>query len=209
METQLPILYSFRRCPYAIRARMALYYANVKYEHREIELKNKPQSMLDISSKGTVPVFLLPNQTVIDESYQVMLWALEQQDSQSWFYGLDDKSQQAIESLVNANDYFKPQLDRYKYADRYPESDRYYRGQAEDFVLRLENCLTNSNYLISNQITLADIAIFPFIRQFAFVDKAWFDQSPYHALQQWLANFLENDLFTQVMHKHQLWKDVQ
>jgi len=200
----LPILYSFRRCPYAIRARMAIVYASINLELREVSLANKPAEMLSISPKGTVPVLQL-EERVIDESIEVMDWALAQSDPDNWL-ALDLQQQQ--QSLIEENDnQFKLWLDKYKYWDRHPEqSQQAYRSQAEKFISKLEKNLTQHSYLLGNKICMADIAIFPFIRQFAFVDKDWFDQADYPNLQQWLNKFLESHLFNQVMKKYSVWQ---
>jgi glutathione S-transferase len=202
----LPILYSFRRCPYAIRARMALHYAGVQVELREILLRDKPVSMLAASTKGTVPVLLLPEGTVLDESYDVMRWALEQHDPDGWW---SDSFEAEINELIQENDgKFKIHLDHYKYFDRYPEqSMEYYRSQAETFLAVLEKKLTTGRYLLGDSISIADVAIFPFIRQFSFVDKDWFDDVPYPNLQSWLDNFLGSNLFLSVMDKHTVWQE--
>jgi glutathione S-transferase len=200
----LPILYSFRRCPYAIRARMAIVYASINLEFREVSLANKPAEMLSISPKGTVPVLQL-EERVIDESIEVMDWAIAQSDPDNWL-ALDLQQQQ--QSLIEENDnQFKLWLDKYKYWDRHPEqSQQVYRSQAEKFISKLEKNLTQHSYLLGNKICMADIAIFPFIRQFAFVDKDWFDQADYPNLQQWLNKFLESHLFNQVMKKYSVWQ---
>ena len=200
----LPILYSFRRCPYAIRARMAIAYASINLEVREVSLANKPLEMTQISPKGTVPVLQLDNR-IIDESIEVMAWALEQSDPDNWLT-LDLEQQQ--QSLIEENDNsFKAYLDKYKYWDRFPEQPQQaYRGQAEQFISRLDKNLSEHRYLLGEKICMADIAIFPFIRQFAFVDKDWFDQANYPALQRWLSAFLESPLFAQVMKKHSVWQ---
>ena len=197
-----PILYSFRRCPYAMRARFALIYAGIQLEHREILLKNKPQAMLDVSPKGTVPVLVLEDVQVIDESLDIMLWALEQHDPDDWL----SHKEQAL-ALIDINDNtFKQWLDKYKYADRFPEySQNDYRSQAELFLQKLEQQLCQFTFLCGEQPILADFAIFPFIRQFAFVDKAWFDKAPYPKLQTWLNTHLESSLFEKVMYKHPVW----
>lgn len=201
-----PILYSFRRCPYAIRARMALNYAVVELELREILLRDKPRSMLRASAKGTVPVLVLPNGKVIDESADVMHWALEHNDPDCW---RRDVLSARTQALIEENDkVFKPKLDRYKYADRHPEHPRsYYRIEAEKFLLQLEQNLKLHRCLLDDEITFADVAIFPFIRQFALVDKPWFDQAPYPKLQVWLQSFLDSDLFLNVMTKHPVWRE--
>jgi len=199
---KLPILYSFRRCPYAIRARLAIKTSQVKVELREVLLKDKPKEMLAISPKGTVPVLLLPNDQVIAESKEIMLWALSQNDPNNWL----DNSQNAT-ALINHNDHqFKPHLDRYKYADRYPEKPReFYREQVVSFLNLLDQKLKVNPYLLADKISLADMAIFPFIRQCAFVDKHWFDQTSYSNLQKWLEKMLTSRLFNSVMEKYSKW----
>jgi len=192
----LPILYSFRRCPYAMRARMALKYSGINVEIREVKLSNKPQEMLNYSSKGTVPVLILSNAQVIDESLDIMLWAISQHDPNNW-------QLEEFKQLIDENDsVFKQYLDKYKYSVRYPEhSTEYYRQQGEVFLQQLEQNLAKHKYLLCDQITIADVAIFPFIRQYAHVDKQWFDQTPYRQLQTWFDEFLQSDLFNAIMKK--------
>lgn len=199
-----PIFYSFRRCPYAIRARLAIACSGLTVELREILLRDKPLAMLDISPKATVPVLQMLDGTVLDESLDIMLWALKQGDNKYW---LGEKYRTVTDSLINHNDgKFKYFLDRYKYADRYPEFPSfYYRQQAEEFLAELEQRLTQSAYLCTEHPTLADMAIFPFIRQFSMVDQQWFDSSPYRALQTWLQQWLKSPLFLSVMYKYQPW----
>ena len=197
-----PLLYSFRRCPYAMRARMALVYAQVDFELRDILLKDKPDSMLVYSPKGTVPVLVLPDQ-VIDESLDVMLWALKQNDENSWL-----NAQNQLELIELCDNEFKAQLDKYKYAARFEKSEEVYRNKAIWFLELLEKQLSEGRYLFSNNVSLADIAIFPFIRQFAFVDKAWFDSLPFIKLQSWLARHLNSYMFTKIMKKVNTWSDA-
>jgi len=201
----LPILYSFRRCPYAMRARLAIAYADVAVELREVELRNKPQAMLLISPKATVPVLQLEDGKVLDESLDIMLWALQQNDPEHW---LRAASLDHAQALIRGNDEsFKYYLDRYKYADRYPAySELYYRQQGELFLADLESLLTQSVFLCGEQFSLADAAILPFIRQFCAVDPAWFKVSPYPALRQWLSHFLASSLFERVMTKYPYWQ---
>ena len=202
----LPILYSFRRCPYAIRARMAIKYAGVPVELREVFLADKPPSMLAASPKGTVPVLVLPDGTVIDESVDIMHWALQHHDPDSWWpVGAGVEAQ----ALIEENDFgFKPHLDHYKYADRFPEhSQQHYRTEAEKFLVKLERRLQHQQYLAGDEYTFSDIAIFPFVRQFAFVDKPWFDQSTYPGLQRWLKSFIESQDFLGTMTKLPAWKE--
>nr|WP_087148141.1 glutathione S-transferase [Crenothrix polyspora] len=199
---RLPVLYSFRRCPYAMRVRLAIAYAGIAVEIREIQLKQKPMQMLALSPKGTVPVLQLPDGTVFEESLDIMRWALAQNDPDNWL-AFDTES----ENLIQWNDGdFKYYLDRYKYADRYPEfSERYYRHQAEIFLVELEGRLIHNPYLGGSRCCLLDVAIFPFIRQFAAVDSAWFAASDYQHLNNWLNGFLASDLFVSVMAKHPVW----
>lgn len=203
----MPILYSFRRCPFAIRARMTLAYAGVDLEIREVLLKDKPKSMLLASPKATVPVLVLADGTTIDESIEVMRWALKQNDADQWWR---KELQGLSEKLINECDFdFKKHLDHYKYADRYPEhSQLFYRNQAEVFLKRLEERLCCQRFLADAQLSIADVAIFPFIRQFAMVDKPWFDGAPYPRLQTWLEWFLQSELFLNVMTKYPVWQEA-
>lgn len=199
----LPVLYSFRRCPYAMRARMALKYSGLHCEVREILLRDKPDQMLNISPKATVPVLLLPDGRVIEESFDIMLWALRQNDPDNWMAG----SPQAA-SLIERNDgAFKNALDKYKYASRHPEHPQgKYRTEGETFLQLLNNLLEKNTFLLNDRPTLGDMALFPFIRQFAGVDRLWFDKTPYTPLKKWLQGHLESDLFNKVMNKRTPWK---
>ena len=199
----LPILYSFRRCPYAIRARMALVVTGVSVELREVLLRDKPLAMLEASAKSTVPVLVLPDGRIIDESLDVMSWALSRRDPEHWLRGeaANDRLIQACERN------FKPWLDRYKYADRYPEqSQGHYRGQAEVFLSDLEGRLSNGGFLTGNSVTFVDVALFPFVRQFAGVDPVWWRSAPYPRLRCWLEAWLASVLFTDAMVKHPPWQ---
>jgi len=202
-----PVLYTFRRCPYAIRARMALEYASITCELREVKLSNKPQAMINISSKGTVPVLQLVDGRVIDESLDIMLWALGQTDPDHWL----DLEKNDGRSLIDVNDQeFTQYLDQYKYFKRYPEhSQLYYREKAEKFIVVLETNLQEHQGigLVSIRQTLADVAIFPFIRQFAHVDWEWFSNSQYKNLISWLVKFEESELFLAVMDKYKPWQE--
>ncbi|WP_201547215.1 glutathione S-transferase [Psychrobacter sp. Pi2-1] len=206
MNTSLPRLYSFRRCPYAMRARLGLIFAELPVELREITLKNKPDQMLAISPKGTVPVLQLADGTVIEESAEIMMWALEQNDPQRL---LDKKVSSEANALIAQNDNeFKQWLDRYKYADRHPEMTQIeYRQKGEVFLQDLEALLTKNTYLLGNSVTAADIGIMPFVRQFAHVDRDVFYELPYPKLQLWLQHWLENPLFVQAMTKFQPWQE--
>lgn len=195
-------LFSFRRCPYAMRARMALRYAGVPVEIVEVSLKNKPAEMLALSPKGTVPV-LNADGVVIDESLQIMRWALAQNDPDDWLLAGDSFAALWMEKLIEGNDQiFKSALNRYKYAERYPEQPmEAYRTEGALFLQKLDELLEGRDYLMAEHPSLADIALLPFVRQFAHVDREWFAQTPYVRLQVWLQRFLESDLFTSVMKK--------
>lgn len=201
---QLPVLYSFRRCPYAMRARMALRYSGIQVDIHEVSLKDKPQAMLQISPKGTVPVLALPNGEVIDESLDIMRWALAQHDPEDWLMTGEAALGQEAEVLIAENDgAFKQALDGYKYATRLPEHPaEFYRVEGEMFLRALELRLSKTRYLCRERCSLADIAIFPFIRQFVSVDEAWFRQAPYPALGDWLKRLMESRLFISIMEKH-------
>ncbi|MCH4874887.1 glutathione S-transferase [Pseudomonas sp. TMW22091] len=192
------VLYSFRRCPYAMRARMALRYSGVPLTTVEVSLKAKPAEMLALSPKGTVPVLVCADGRVIDQSLDIMRWALARNDPDNWL-GPDRTA------LIEENDQvFKANLDRYKYAIRYPEQPmEHYRAQGEQFLQHLEDLLGHAPYLAGDMLSLADVALAPFVRQFAHVDREWFEQAPYPHLRVWLERFLTSALFTSVMAKTQ------
>ena len=206
MTSLLPRLYSFRRCPYAMRARLALLFAELPVELREIVLKNKPSQMLAISPKGTVPVLQLPEGRVIEESRDIMVWALEHNDKQGL---LDAKLIKQANDLLDKNDHeFKHWLDHYKYADRYPEmSQAEYQERGEVFLQSLEALLNKNTYLLGDSISIADIGVMPFVRQFAHVDRDVFYGLPYPKLQSWLQDWLEHPLFKQAMTKFDPWQE--
>ena len=199
-----------------MRARLALRVSGAPLELREIVLKHKPASMLEISPKATVPVLQLASGEVLDESIDIMHWALGQADPEAWLQGWNSEA----EALVLENDQvFKRHLDMYKYADRHPdEAEEVYRGRGEDFLQDLERRLQLSSaalepsldgstaYLFGTQPTLADMAIFPFVRQFAHVDKTWFYASRYSALIGWLDALLASDVFVSIMPKLKPWQ---
>lgn len=205
MTSSSPCLYSFRRCPYAMRARLGLLFAQMQVELREIILKDKPVQMLAISPKATVPVLQLTDGTVLEESVDIMMWALEQHDPQGL---LAAEVLQHAQSLIAKNDNeFKYWLDRYKYADRHLEmTQTEYRQQGEVFLQTLEQLLTKNVYLLSQHVTIADIAIMPFVRQFAHVNREDFYRLPYPNLQRWLQKWLEQPLFLQAMTKFEPWQ---
>lgn len=242
--TDLPILYSFRRCPYAMRGRMAIAVSGTPVRLREILLRDKPEEMLEASPKGTVPVVVIGDQ-VIDESLDVMRWALEQNDPEGWL-GTEDKA-----GLIEECDGpFKHHLDRYKYSTRYEGADaEEHRSEGFRFLQKLEAQLEDASilrdastlhpegdpghdpgehhegriidapqdedvqretgYLYGNARTLADIAIFPFVRQFRIADMEWFDAAPIANVQRWLKTLTASGLFKSVMEKYPLWKETE
>jgi len=203
---QANVLYSFRRCPYAMRARLAIRISEVQLQLREVVLKDKPEQLLKASPKATVPVLILACGTVIDESLGIMQWALSLNDPEGWL----EKLPAQLPLVEQCDNVFKPWLDKYKYADRYPEFDEdYYRRQGCEFLAQLEARLTGNRYLMGEELTLADAAIFPFIRQFAHVDKKWFEQTPFNALRIWLNELLASALFQGVMEKYPPWQEGQ
>ena len=193
------VLYSFRRCPYAMRARLAILAADVEVELREVVLRDKQQAFLDTSPSSTVPCLELPD-LVIDESLDIMIWALSQSDPQ----GLLNMPQAGWDLIAHSDGPFKHALDRTKYTTRYPDDDpTHHRAEASGFLADLN---AQIDVHLFDHPSLADIAIAPFVRQFAFIDKDWFDAQPWPQLQGWLARFLASDAFAQVMVKYPQWQ---
>ncbi|WP_426415334.1 glutathione S-transferase [Aestuariirhabdus sp. LZHN29] len=201
-----PILYSFRRCPYAMRARLALQVAGIRVELREVVLRNKPAQLVAISPKATVPVLQLSDGQVIEQSLAIMHWALSRHDPHQWLPAADREGD--VATLIERNDGdFKHWLDRYKYADRFPErAAEAYRAEGERFLAELEARLTARVGLQGKSWGLADAAIFPFVRQFAHVDRNWFDTASYPRLRKWLDEGLATPLFAAIMVKYPPWK---
>ena len=190
------ILYSFRRCPYAMRARMALLISQTRFELREIQLSAKPPEMLEASPKGTVPVLVLADGRVIDESLDIMHWALRRHDPEEWLAGNDPE-------LIAANDGpFKHHLDRYKYPERHGSDAADHRAAALALLAPLENRLGHQPFLCGQTRSLVDIALMPFVRQFAATDGDWFAAQQLPAVQRWLAGLLASPLFDRAMEKH-------
>ncbi|MEH6475998.1 MAG: glutathione S-transferase [Sneathiella sp.] len=204
---ETPVLYSFRRCPYAMRARMLLLASKLKIELRDILLKDKPEHMLRKSPKATVPVLVLETGDVLEESLDIMMWAISLGDPLN-LYPADVALRDAIDALISENDGpFKTSLDRYKYHVRFPENAKEdYRVEGEKFLRKLEERLVRHPYLMGGDITLADIAIFPFIRQFANSDRDWFDTANYPALQKWLDSWVTSDDYLHIMKKRPIWQ---
>ena len=195
------LLYSFRRCPYAIRARMALAQAGVPVRVREVALRDKPADMLAISPKGTVPVLQLPDGQVLDESRDIMLWALQQRDPQYWLPRAPADAALARQWVSRSDAEFKPLLDRYKYATRHPQfTQAQHRQQAlEVFLMPLDGALRNKAYLLGEGACWADVALFPFVRQFAMVEPQWFARCALVDLRRWLDGWTASALFRAVM----------
>ena len=203
-----PILYSFKRCPYAVRARIALKLANIQCELREVRLNNKPDHMLEISPKGTVPVLILEDK-VIDESIEIINWVLDKIDV---FKGNIDKTQiELTESLISIfDDKFKYHLDRYKYSNRYKDSDlEFHRNACFQILLELENIIANDAWIFGDKLNKLDISILPFIRQYKIADIIWFDaQSDINKVQKILNNFIDSSLFKEIMLNYKEWDEI-
>ena len=194
-----PVLYSFRRCPYAMRARMALTISGISSELREVRLRDKPQAMLDASPKGTVPVLVLQDGMVLEESIAIMRWALGQDDPEGWLTRDDAE-------LIARNDgSFKRDLDGYKYNERGSAEALSHREKGYAYLAALDQRLAAEGQLCGSARGFADIAIMPFIRQFAAVDRQWFDAQPLPNLQKWLSDHLASDLFKTVMVRKDPW----
>ena len=208
MTASLDCLYSFRRCPYAMRARLGVWFSGLQVELREVTLKNKPAQMLAISPKGTVPVLRLADGAVIEESRDIVVWALEQQDPQGL---LDATVLDQANALIEQNDNeFKYWLDRYKYVDRHPHhTAKDCRKNAEVFIQKLEDQLSVSDWVGGEAANAVDVALFPFIRQFAGVEPSWWQQAPYPKVRQWLKNWLNSALFFAIMAKYPRWESGQ
>ena len=196
-----PILYSFRRCPYAIRARLAIYSADIEIELREILLRDKAPKFLEVSKSKTVPC-LQTNDYILDESLEIMIWALNINDPKNWLRETD----KSLELIATCDGPFKNALDRTKYSNRYPnESAVENRVLASNFLDFIENQL--SPCLFGENFNLADIAILPFVRQFAHIDFDWFLSQPWPKTAEWLENFNTSEMFNSVMKKYPKWEE--
>jgi glutathione S-transferase len=200
METPLPVLYSFRRCPYAMRARLALDVSSQVFETIEVALRDKPAKMLRASPKGTVPVLIDTDGSVIDESLDIMLWALRRSDPEQWL-APERENFAAMHSLIrHFDDHFKGHLDQYKYPTRFAGADvEHSRAEAVVSLQLLESRLQSSSYLFGNRTALADMAIAPFVRQFSKVDPPWFASQPLPNVMRWLTAILESPRFVRIM----------
>ena len=211
----LPVLYSLRHCPFAMRARLAIFKSQQAVELRDVKLTNKPKAMLIASPKGTVPILVVSPGHLIDESLEVMLWVLTQNDPDNLLYqsGEGGRKEDGLSDLLSfINDYdhtFKACLERYKCAKRYHEPDLVECRQAcEKFVADLEQRLTTQTFIFGAHESLADIAILPFIRQFAKVERSWYVQSQaYSNVKRWLNQYLQSAMFNKVMAQYPIWQE--
>tara|TARA_X000000950_G_scaffold285574_1_gene391929 strand:+ start:2279 stop:2872 length:594 start_codon:yes stop_codon:yes gene_type:complete len=187
-----------------MRARMALYYSKIDYEHREILLRNRPEKLYQLSQKGTVPVLELPNGDVIDESFNIMKWALSINDPEMWF----DKNKEEQVDLIKLNDdKFKKWLDKYKYHVRFPEYPlEYYRRECEKILDIYEVRLKDKSFLFGATISLADVAIMPFVRQFSNVDIGYFNNR-FTFLSKWKQSLISLEIFSKMMNKFEVWEE--
>ena len=205
----LPILWSFRRCPYAMRARLAIKASGQQVHLREILLRDKPEPFLAASSKGTVPVLECTDGQVIDESRDVMFWALQLDDPHDWL-AVYHRDKEAVYAHLDALDGdFKHHLDRYKYTARYAEADESaHRAAGAAYLAEWNDMLTRQTALSGNKLGLLDYATLPFVRQFRIADPSWFDAQAWPALHAWLQSFLNSPLFASIMEKYKPWKDT-
>lgn len=202
-----PLLYSFRRCPYAMRARLALLASGQACELREVVLRDKPQALIEASPKATVPVLVLPEGQVIDESLAIMRWALERHDPLAWLSPTQGDLAQMLALVADNDTQFKPLLDRYKYPQRHGQTDgASARDAARPFIDGLQQRLAAAPYLFGHQAALADMALAPFMRQFAAVAPDWFAAQPWPHLQAWLQAWQDSALFTQAMPRFTPWQ---
>ena len=204
-----PILYSFKRCPYAMRARMALKLANIKSEIREVRLNNKPKHMIEVSPKGTVPILILENE-VIDESNDIINWVLNKNNI--FKNKLDHNQKTLTENLIQTFDSkFKYHLDRYKYSSRYENVDiKLHRSECLKILVKLEKYIScgKDKWIFGNNINKLDICVLPFIRQFKIADPKWFNQrEKIKKVRNVLNNFIDSNLFKQIMHGYRVWNE--
>jgi len=205
--SQLPVLYSFRRCPYAMRARLAIAVSGEGVELREILLRDKAPELLKISPKATVPVLVDRDGSLLEESLDIMLWALEKNDPLNWLKPQRGTPSEMLALINQCDNQFKPHLDRYKYANRYEDVDASHeRDKAGEFLWQLDKRLATNKYLFGTRLSLADMAIVTFVRQFANVDRTWFDGCDWQNLQRWLVEFLQSDRFQAIMDKYPKWQ---
>ncbi|MCG9891517.1 MAG: rhodanese-related sulfurtransferase [Thermosynechococcaceae cyanobacterium MS004] len=203
---EYPILYSFRRCPYAMRSRLALAASGQICELREVILRDKPQELLAVSPKGTVPVLVKPNGSVLEESLDIMQWALERHDPEGWLTPEVSTQAEMLALIAQCDSVFKHHLDRYKYAARYPGADaQMHRAEGAKYLAQLDEQLSSTPYLFGSRRALADMAIAPFVRQFMLADADWFGIQSWPHLQAWLKTWLNSDILACAMQKYEQW----
>jgi len=203
-----PVLYSFRRCPYAMRARLALLASGTRVQLREVVLKDKPAALLAASPKGTVPVMVLAGGEVIDQSLNIMLKVLRDHDPLMWLPATADALARSLNLIARCDGEFKPHLDRYKYPHRFNLPDGHEnRAQGAIFLIAINEVLSVQDFLHGPHWGMADAAIAPFVRQFAHTDAVWFSAQPWNALQSWLQAFEASETFARCMQKMPTWKD--
>ena len=204
----MPILYSFKRCPYAMRARMALYLSKTVVELREVSLRNKPQSMLEISPKGTVPVLLLDDGSVIDESIEIIEWCIKKKKDIFKDTLNNDQELFAEDAIHLFDKKFKFHLDRYKYAKRYEDVDEIsHRQSCVEILKNIEKEISNKKFFYTDHVNKIDICILPFIRQFRIANPEWFDNhNEFPKVQKLLNNFLHSSILEEIMVTHEEWK---
>ena len=210
VNRKYPILYSFRRCPYAMRARLAIKASGIIVEIREVELKNKPKEFLSISPKATVPVVCISSKQIIEESLDIMEWALKINDPLK-LLKYEKLNRIEIHNILNKlENEFKQNLDRYKYSSRFDlPSPKLYRDKNLQTLNEFNNLLQNNKGICSSHLSLLDYAVFPFIRQFRNVNSVWFDSLELKFLQTWLYELIDSDEFSSIMKKYEIWNPNQ
>ena len=199
---EYPILYSFRRCPYAMRARFVLRKAKIKIELREILLKKKPKEFLELSKDGTVPILLIPDKTVIQESLEIIFWAIKLKKNEQ--ESIDQKSLDLIKKIDTC---FKKNLDNYKYPNKFDiKNTKKYRNKNLKYLHILNEKLKEKKFLQSDELSFLDYSIFPFIRQFRNVDPNWFDGLKFNYLINWFSFIVESKEFNDIMKKYSVWE---
>ena len=212
MNSTIPILYSFRRCPFAIRARLAIYFSKIKVEIREVSLNNKPLEMKRLSKKFTVPILKIDD-IVLDESLDIILWSLKNNDEHNLLSPYHEQKEETLKTIEIFDHNFKFHLDRYKYSSRYLQEEGYlgrneHKEQAAFILEKIEKILKNSknNYIYKNRLSILDICLFPLVRQFRIADKNWFDSGfRFNSTLHWLHNIIEQDYFKKIMIKYAEW----
>ena len=214
-KKNIPILYSFRRCPFAMRARAVLYFSKIDVIIREVVLRNKPKKMLVASEKGTVPVLVLKDR-VIDESLEIIIWALNIRDNLNLLEPYKKEKEKVLNLIYQIDNEFKYHLDRYKYTSRYLDNKDFegkisHRNKATSYLMNIEKKLkeNNSLYLYNNRLSVVDLCLFPLIRQFRIADEKWFDENPkFSFMHKWLNNILELDFYKVIMKKYKPWTEL-